>query len=252
MVPWSREVSMRFPTRMAFILVPCLTLLLSAMGTHAVELQTELSAEYEMSVLLEEDLPPWDKIGGGATILLPDGSLLINDNRGDDKIGYETLLGRIHAQNRVIVSARLKALSNFDGRGAVMEISRPGLQVGLRFFPDHMTLVERTESGDWRWLASVSVDLFHEFHEVALEKTSSAGDDGERARVYLDGVLVADVLPRGDSLLPVGRVIIGALSRPSLGASIWDWMRYDLDGVAKALPSEETSFGSLKANFGSH
>ena len=239
---------MRLPTPMAFIIAICLVLPCLS-GVQAAELQTELSAVYEMSVLLEEDLPPWEKIGGGATILLPDGSLLINDNRGDDKIGYQTLLGRISEQNRVIISARLKALSNFDGRGAVMEISRPGLQVGLRFFPDRLILVERDEDGEWRWLASSSVDLFNDFHEVALEKGSSAGPDGERIKVWLDGVLVADVKPCAASLVPVGRVVIGALSRPSLGASIWDWMRYDLDGLVSALPSEEGSFGSLKATF---
>ena len=240
---------MRFPTRMVLFLMIASTLLPAGSAANAADLRTELSAVYEMSVLLEEDLPPWEKLGGGATILLPDGSLLINDNRGDDKIGYQTLVGRIQSENRVIISARLKALSNFDGRGAVMEISRPGLQVALRFFPDHLELVERKDSGDWRWLASRSVDLFHEFHEVSLEKSSSAEDGGERIRVWLDGSLMADVKPQGDSTLPIGRVLIGALSRPSLGASIWDWMRYDLDGLVSSLPADESSVGELKASF---
>jgi hypothetical protein len=94
------------------------------------------------------------------------------------------------------------------------------------------------------------VDLFNDFHEVSLEKDSSAGDQGERIRVWLDGVLVADVKPIADSTVPVGRVVIGALSRPSLGASIWDWMSYDLDGLVGALPAEEGSFGAFKASFG--
>lgn len=240
---------MRFPDRM--VLMPLLVglLLVGAVPASATDFRTEISGVYEMTVLLEEELPPWEKLGTGAALLLPEGSLLLNDNRGDDKIGYQTLVGRIQAENRVVLTASLKALSNFDGRGAVMEISRPGLQVSLRFFPDRLELVERQENGDWRWMASRSVDLFSEFHEISLEKSSSAQEGGERIRVWLDGSLVADLKPQCSSRIPVGRVVIGAMSRPSLGASIWDWMRYELDGLVSSLPTEESSIGQLKAAF---
>ncbi|HKI84113.1 MAG TPA: hypothetical protein VKA63_07245 [Candidatus Krumholzibacteria bacterium] len=237
---------MRFPARIAalltLLLVVCPVLCFAQMEKVA-------SGDYEMSVYPDQAANPWTRIGDGAAILLDDGSLLINDNRSDDQVSFQTLLGQITASSRLVLSARLKALSNFDGKGSVLEFSRPHLQVALHFFADRMELVEMNPAGKWSWLATVNVNFFDEFHEVKLVKNSSQEPDGELVGVWLDGTQVVLVQPKGGSRLEVGRVIMGATSRPSMGASIWDWVHYDLDGLSKGLPADTTSFGSLKAGF---
>jgi len=236
----------RFPARIAalltLLLVVCPVLCFAQMEKVA-------SGDYEMSVYPDQAANPWTRIGDGAAILLDDGSLLINDNRSDDQVSFQTLLGQITASSRLVLSARLKALSNFDGKGSVLEFSRPHLQVALHFFADRMELVEMNPAGKWSWLATVNVNFFDEFHEVKLVKNSSQEPDGELVGVWLDGTQVVLVQPKGGSRLEVGRVIMGATSRPSMGASIWDWVHYDLDGLSKGLPADTTSFGSLKAGF---
>jgi len=225
--------------------------LVPAAPAHA-DMQKLAQGDYQMSALPDEETPPWTRLGHGMAMLLPDeGSLFLNDNRVDDRIGYQALLGQIEAENRVRLSARLKVLSNFDGRGTVMEIARPGLQVALHLYPTRVELVERGADGRWRWLAAVSCDLFGSYHEVTLEKDSSEAIEGEMIRLWVDGVLIAERHPHADSSLEVGRLLIGSMSRPSMGASIWDWVRFDLDGLVKALPSSSISLGTLKAKFSS-
>lgn len=238
---------MRIPKRIVFFAT--LLLLCGAPMLSYAQMEKVASGDYEMSTYLDQDAPPWTRIGDGAAILLDDGSLLINDNRSDDQVSFQTLLGQIEAENRLVLSARLKALSNFDGKGSVLEFSRPHLQVALHFFADRMELVEMNPAGKWCWLATVPADFFNEYHEVKLVKGSNREPGGEMIGVWLDGTQRVLVEPKGGSRLEVGRVIMGATSRPSMGASIWDWVRYDLDGLSKGLPSSPKTFGGLKAGF---
>lgn len=246
---------MRLPPRPLFspgwglFLIAAFVVVVCVVPAHA-QMEKVAEGDYEMSTFPEDDSSPWTRLGYGTAMLLPDeGSLFINDNRVDDRIGYQTLLGAIQAENRVVLKARLKVLSNFDGRGTVMEISRPGLQVALHLYPNRVELVERTATGTWRWLASASADFFQDYHEVTLEKDSSGMPGGEMVRLWLDGTLIAERRPQADSLLEVGRIVIGAMSRPSMGASIWDWVSYDVDGLEKGLPSSGKTIGALKAAF---
>jgi hypothetical protein len=236
----------RFPARIAVLT----TLLLAVCPVFCLaQMEKVASGDYEMSIYPDQATNPWTRIGDGAAILLDDGSLLINDNRADDQVSFQTLLGQVTASTRLVLSARLKALSNFDGRGSVLEFSRPHLQVALHFFADRMELVEMNPAGKWSWLATVNANFFDEFHEVKLVKNSSEEPDGELVGVWLDGTQVVLVKPKGGSRLEVGRVIMGATSRPSMGASIWDWVHYDLDGLSKGVPVDSSTFGSLKAGF---
>jgi len=121
----------------------------------------------------------------------------------------------------------------------------------MHLYADRVDLVERGADGQWRWMASASANFFDEYHEVVLEKDSDQAPQGEMVRLWLDGTLIAERRPRADSLLEVGRIIVGAMSRPSFGASVWNWLRYDLDGIGKSLPQSGMSVGAWKAGFSS-
>ncbi len=249
---------MRLPIRISPVTLLLAPILMAAVSSLLIpqvacaQMEKLAEGDYDMSVLLDQGSPSWTRLGHGTAMLLPDeGSLFLNDNRSDDRIGYQTLLGAIEAQNRVRLSARVRVLTNFDGRGTVMEISRPGLQVALHLYADRVDLVERGADGQWRWMASASANFFDEYHEVVLEKDSDQAPQGEMVRLWLDGTLIAERRPRADSLLEVGRIIVGAMSRPSFGASVWNWLRYDLDGIGKSLPQSGMSVGAWKAGFSS-
>jgi hypothetical protein len=203
---------------------------------------------YDMTVLPELDLEPWQRIGGAPVQLLPDQTLLLNDNSRDDRIGYQTLLGVPLAQHRITLAARVRVLSNLEGRAAVMEVSRPRLQAVLRLYPDHLELTERTGTDQWRWLASASLDLTT-FREIELRKESSLLDPAETVRVWVDGVLELEARPSADGDLDAGRLVIGSVALPAVGASVWDWVGYRLAEPVAGVPTGVESFGSLKAHY---
>lgn len=195
------------------------------------------------------DAGQWSQLGSGHALDLQDGSLLINDNAASDRIAFQTLLGEIEADHRVELSARVYVVSNLGGRGAVLEVARPGLEVVLRMFPDHVELVEREAGGRFGWLASAPVDL-SEFRDLLLVKRSSKDPRGEGYEVHVDGQLLLEAMPRQSGALGVGRIILGATGYGDMGASVWDWVdlrvtRPQGSGVAV----ESSSFGALKSRF---
>lgn len=195
------------------------------------------------------DAGMWSQLGTGHALALQDGSLLINDNDAGDRIAFQALLGDIEAQHRVELSARVYVVSNLGGRGAVLEVARPGLEVVLRMFPDHVELVEREAGGRFSWLASAPLDL-SEYRDLLLVKRAKDDPRGEGYEVHADGQLVLDVLPRELGSLGVGRIILGATGYGDMGASVWDWVdlrvtRSPSGGVAV----ESSSFGALKSRF---
>lgn len=191
----------------------------------------------------------WSQAGTGHALDLEDGSLLINDNAAGDRIAFQALLGDIESDHRVELGARVYVVSNLGGRGAVLEVARPGLEVILRMFPDHIELVEREASGRFGWLASAPVDL-REFRDLRLVKRAAADPRGEGYEVHVDGERILDVMPRESGGLGVGRVIFGATGYGDMGASVWDWVDVRVTRPqASGVVVESSSFGALKSRF---
>ena len=203
---------------------------------------------YDMAVLPELDLAPWERVGSAPVLLLADQTLLLNDNTSDDRIGYQTLLGVPQAEHRITLLGRVRVLSNLEGRAAVMEVSRPHLQAVLRLYPDRVELTERTGTDQWRWLGSSPVDL-GQFHEIQLTKESSLLDPAETLRVSVDGVLVLTARPTATGDLAAGRLVIGSVALPAIGASVWDWISYRLVAPTNGIPTAVETFGALKSRF---
>jgi hypothetical protein len=62
-------------------------------------------------------------------------------------------------------------------------------------------------------------------------------------------VEVARSRPAGEGNLDVGRIVIGSLSYPGVGASLWQWIEVKLEQVGAdgtSIPIETSSFGGLK------
>jgi hypothetical protein len=257
---WSLEVSVRpanagtvaprrpgFPSRCALSALGALTACAVALPASAAEL-TFAEQRYDMGILPENDLAPWTKLGTAPVILLADQTLLLNDNTSDDRIAYETMLGIPQPEHRITLTARVRVISNLEGRAAVMEVARPHLQAVLRLYPEHVELVERTGTNEWRWMGTVDVDLSG-FREIELTKASSVEDPAETISVAIDGAPVLRARPMALGDLDAGRLVIGSVALPALGASIWDWVDYRLTSVSKQVPVETVSFGAMKSRF---
>lgn len=193
----------------------------------------------------------WSKMGEGAALVLTGPELLLNDNSQGALIAYQGLLGQIEAEHSVVVRAELKVYSNFGGRGAVLEVSRPGVEVILRLFPDQIVLMERAGRNGPRWLGSASVDL-SSFAEVEISKASINEDEDETIRVSVNGVKVIEAAPFGGGELGVGRVAFGSLGYADIGASVWRWMDLEVnyvDSGGHLIPTNSASFGQLKSQY---
>lgn len=207
---------------------------------------------FDMSVL-PDNVPasPWERVGSAPAFLLPDQSLIINDNSVAENIAFQTLLGQIEADHSVALTARVKVLSNLDGHAVTMEIARPGLEAVLRLFPDRADLVERERDGSYRWLATFPVDL-EEYHTITLRKESRVEDAAETVSVLVDDQVVMQTKPRCAGGLGIGRLLIGSLTYGGVGASLWDWVSYRLVAVSGELPAASISVGALKTGYAGH
>ena len=88
-----------------------------------------------------------------------------------------------------------------------------------------------------------------QFQVVELEKASSMVDPHETVSVWLNGQRVLEARPLARGQLEVGRLIVGSVAAPAVGASIWDWLSYRVVGLAEELPSQPESMGGLKARY---
>jgi hypothetical protein len=204
----------------------------------------------QFAALPEQSGSPWTRIGTAPAMVIEGNRLFLNDNTSAARIAYQTLLGEIEAPDRVVISTRVQVLSNFDGDGALMEISRPGLEIVLRLRPDRVDLMERVGRREMRWLASAVVDLSAE-RDLSFTKSAVDEEGAEWATVGVDGVEILRERPRGGGELGVGRVLIGSLSYPSFGASIWNWIDLELSRVdtGTLVPVEATSMSQLKSRW---
>jgi hypothetical protein len=205
---------------------------------------------YDMSVL-PDDAPtsPWARVGSGPAFLMPDQTLIINDNSIAETIAFQTLLGRIEADHAVSLTGRVKVLANSNGDAATMEVARPGLEAVLRLYTDRVDLLERKASGGYRWMGTAPVDL-SVYRTVTLRKKSRREDPYETLVVEIDGQVVLTARPQALGGLDVGRLLVGSLSYVAVGASLWDWIRYRLESVAADVAADPVSMGSLKAAYG--
>jgi hypothetical protein len=206
-------------------------------------------ARFDMGFQPDEGAGGWSRVGSGASFLLPDASLVINDNSNTDRIAFQTLLGEVQAAHRVTLTARVKVLSNIGGDAVTMEIARPGLEAVLQLYPDGLVLLERRGTGNYRFLGTVAIDL-RDYHEIVLQKSASEEGPREILSVLIDGVAVLHATPQGEGQLGVGRLLIGSTSYADMGASFWDWVSYRLDSVENEVSTTQTSFGRLKSRFG--
>lgn len=224
-------------------------LLLTAMaGPVSAGVTVYKEARFDMAVLPDQASSSWSRVGEGASFLLPDNTLVVNDNSPSDRIGYQTLLGEVEAAHRVSLSARVKVLSNLGGDAVTMEIARPGLEIVLQLHPQNLVLLERQGTGNYRYLGSAAVDLT-DFRDVLLQKASAAEHEKERLVVLVDGVPVIEAAPQGGGRLGVGRLLLGSTSYADMGASFWDWVSYRLETVDAGVATSTTSFGRLKSRF---
>lgn len=245
---------LRRPPRLASgIPAGILALLLLALPAGAEVVQT-YQQRTDFDVLPEKAVQPWSRVGDGHRMILEEAGgpvLLLNDNDAAERIAYQSVVGEIEAAHRIRVRARVRVLSNGDGDGALLEVSRPGMEVLVRLRTDRIDVVERLDGRQFRWLGSSPVDLT-EYRE--LEVTKAALDEAglETVRVAVDGQEILRVRPRGGGGLDVGRVLLGSLSYPSYGATLWQWIDVELwatSAEGSAVSVEKSSVGSLKARW---
>lgn len=207
-----------------------------------------MSEQTDLSTIPVEGSSPWSRIGAGA-VVIHDGRLVCNDNMPDSFIAYEGLLGQIEAEHRVEVRASVNVISNLGGQGAVIEISRPGLELIVQLHPDRVDVAER-EGRRLRWIGTAPADLSRE-SEIVVRKASSSDDERETLSVEIDGAEILSCAGRGAGTLGVGRVIFGSLGYKSFGASRWGWIAVDAEApdLGPAVPGDVSSFGSIKSGF---
>lgn len=191
----------------------------------------------------------WSQIGA-AGCLVDHGELLINDNSTGDCIAFQSMVGEIQAAHRVTVTAEMRILTNFGGQSAVIEISRPGLELLVQLDTDRIDVLERAGDRELVWLTGAPAELAS-YHEVSVTKLSVVEDPRESFVVAIDGAEVVRVAGRGDGRLGVGRIVFGSLDYASLGASVWS--RVDVSVVPLRVDdhvrTEERNMGALKADY---
>jgi hypothetical protein len=200
------------------------------------------------SGLPEETGSSWTRVGTGHALVLSGGELLLNDNSAGFLVAYQGLLGRLEAVHDVFFRGEVRVISNLGGEAALIEISRPGLEVLVQLFPEGIVVMERAGRDAPRWLGSAAVDL-SDFHEIEVHKTSVFSPDPEQVIVSVDGVELLRVQPRATGDLALGRVLFGSLGYADLGATIWRWVEVQAQLEEQKTPVERSSVGRLKARF---
>jgi len=223
-------------------------LLATALPAAAQTLVSHFETTSFGSGIPEDTGSSWTRVGTGHVLLLDDDELLINDNSTSSVVAYQGLLGRLEASHDVFFRGEVKVLSNIGGEAALIEISRPGMEVLVQLYPDGISVVERAGRDPARWLGSASVDLT-EFREIEIHKTSDAGPDPERLSVSVDGVELVSIEPRGTGDLGLGRVLFGSLGYADLGATIWRWVEVQAVYEQQKIPTAPATIGQLKGRF---
>ena len=200
------------------------------------------------SSLPEETGSSWTRVGTGYALILSGGDLLLNDNSTGFLVAYQGLLGRIEAVHDVILRAEVRVISNLGGEAALIEISRPGMEVLVQLFPEGIVVMERAGRDGPRWLGSADVDL-SDFHEVEVHKTSVFSPEPEQIIVSVDGTELLRVQPRATGDLALGRVLFGSLGYVDVGATVWRWVEVQAQLEEQKIPVEASSVGRLKARF---
>lgn len=192
----------------------------------------------------------WSRIGTSGVLVTDQGELLVNDNSSGDCIAFQSLLGEIEAGHRVMVSARMRVLTNFGGETSLIEISRPGLELLVRFTPDRVEVLERRGGREPYWLAGAAVDLTED-RKLRVTKLAVTEDPLESLVIEIQDVEVLRVAGRGNGQLGVGRIVFGSLDYPSYGASVWT--RFDVSVVPiepqGSVRTEHQNLGALKASY---
>jgi hypothetical protein len=235
----------------AFRPAVALFLLLSLVPVLSAAAQT-LVSHYETTSFTagipEDTGSSWTRVGTGHVLLMEEGELLINDNSPGTVVAYQGLLGRIEASHDVVFRGELKVLSNIGGEAALIEISRPGMELLVQLHPDRITVVERSSREPGRWLGSAPVDLT-DFREIEIHKSSDAGSGPERLTVSVGGNELITVSPRGTGDMGLGRVLFGSLGYSDLGATIWRWVEVQAVYEEQKTPTTAATVGQLKARF---
>jgi len=200
------------------------------------------------SGLPEETGSSWTRVGTGHALLLPGGELLLNDNSAGFLVAYQGLLGRIEAVHDIYFRSELRVISNLGGEAALIEISRPGMEVLVQLYPEGIVVVERAGRDAPKWLGSVNVDL-SDFHEVEVHKTSIFNPEPEQIIVSVDGIELLRVHPRATGDMALGRVLFGSLGYSDLGATIWRWVEVQAQLEEQKTPAARSSIGQMKARF---
>jgi hypothetical protein len=200
------------------------------------------------SGLPEDTGTAWDRIGTGHALLTDDDGLLLNDNSVGALIVYQGLLGQLVAAHEVVFRGEVRVISNLGGEAALVEISRPGMELQVQLYPDHITVMERAGKDPARWLASVDVDL-SEFTEIEVHKTSDIGPAPEQLIVRVAGSEILRVDPRATGDMNLGRVLFGSLGYSDLGATIWHWVEVHAELQQQKTPTSEHSVGRLKGRY---
>ena len=200
------------------------------------------------SGLPEETGSSWTRVGTGHALILSGGELLLNDNSAGFLVAYQGLLGRIESVHDVFFRGEVRVISNLGGSAALIEISRPGMEVLVQLFPEGIVVMERAGRDEPRWLGSADVDL-SEFREVEVHKTSVFSQDPEQIIVSVDGAELLRVHPRATGDLAVGRVLFGSLGYVDMGATVWRWVEVQAQLEEQKIPVESSSIGCLKARF---
>lgn len=190
----------------------------------------------------------WDRVGTGYALILDGDELLLNDNSSAELIAFQGLLGQIESAHDVVFRAEVRVVSNVGGDGALIEISRPGMEVLVQLFPEGIVLMERDGRTGERWLGSVDVDL-SEFREVAVHKTSRLDPAGEQVIVSVGGQELIRAKPHGTGDLDLGRVLFGSLGYVDFGATLWRWVEVDARVDVAKIPTTDATMGQLKGRF---
>ena len=173
---------------------------------------------------------------------------MLNDNSLGAVIAYQGLVGRIESGHDVAFRGEVQVLSNIGGQAALVEISRPGMEIEVQLLTDGVQIMERAGREPERWLGSADVDL-SEFCEIEVHKTSDAGPGPEQIIVSVNGSEVLRVEPRGTGDMALGRVLFGSLGQSDLGATIWRWVEVQAEYEQRKSPAAVTSVGRLKGRF---
>ena len=239
---------MNCSTALPAVALSLLFVLASAVPAGAQTLVSHYETTSFTSGIPEDTGSSWTRVGTGHVVLMDEGELLINDNSPGTVVAYQGLLGRIESGHDIVFRGELKVLSNIGGEAALIEISRPGMEVLVQLHPDHITVVERSSRDPGRWLGSAQVDLT-DFREIEIHKSSDAGSGPERITVSVDGSELISISPRGTGDLGLGRVLFGSLGYSDLGATVWRWVEVQAVFEEQKTPTTAATVGQLKARF---